>query len=73
MAGISIRRGVRLAPSTLRRQFASFKIPPPLKYREIIRLIEANGWFFERMGKGDHMIYRHPTLPGTSWSPAAES
>ena len=27
------------------------KIRPPLKYREIIKLVEANGWFFERMGK----------------------
>jgi len=36
-----------------------------LKYRELIKLIEAKGWFFERMGKGDHMIYRHANRPGT--------
>ena len=36
-----------------------------MKYRELIKLIEAKGWFFERMGKGDHMIYRHANRPGT--------
>jgi predicted RNA binding protein YcfA (HicA-like mRNA interferase family) len=33
-----------------------------VKYRELIKLIENNGWRFERMGKGGHMIYRHPTI-----------
>jgi predicted RNA binding protein YcfA (HicA-like mRNA interferase family) len=32
-----------------------------LKYRDLIKLLEDNGWYFERMGKGDHMIYRHAT------------
>ena len=36
-----------------------------MKYRELIKLLEASGWFFERMGKGDHMIYRHQNRPGT--------
>jgi predicted RNA binding protein YcfA (HicA-like mRNA interferase family) len=27
--------------------------------------IETAGWRFFRMGRGDHMIYRHPTLPGS--------
>jgi len=35
-----------------------------LKYREVIKLLDANGWRFDRMGRGDHMIYRHPTRPG---------
>jgi predicted RNA binding protein YcfA (HicA-like mRNA interferase family) len=35
-----------------------------VKYRDLIKLIETNGWYFHRMGKGDHMIFRHPTLPG---------
>jgi predicted RNA binding protein YcfA (HicA-like mRNA interferase family) len=35
-----------------------------LKYREIIKLLEANGWRFERMGRGDHMIYRNPARAG---------
>ena len=34
-----------------------------MKYRDLIKLLEANGWYFERMGKGAHMIYRHPTRP----------
>jgi predicted RNA binding protein YcfA (HicA-like mRNA interferase family) len=35
-----------------------------LKYRELVKLIEGNGWRFERMGRGDHMIYRHPNRAG---------
>jgi predicted RNA binding protein YcfA (HicA-like mRNA interferase family) len=34
-----------------------------VKYRELVRLLEANGWFFERTGKGDHMIYRRAARP----------
>ncbi len=40
------------------------RMRPLLKYRDVIKLLEANGWRFERMGLGDHMIYRHPTRPG---------
>ena len=36
-----------------------------MKYRELITLIEANGWYFHRMGKGDHLIYRHLNRPGS--------
>jgi predicted RNA binding protein YcfA (HicA-like mRNA interferase family) len=36
----------------------------PLKYRDLIKLLEDNGWRFDRMGRGDHMIYRHPSRPG---------
>jgi predicted RNA binding protein YcfA (HicA-like mRNA interferase family) len=36
-----------------------------VKYRELIARIEAVGWRFHRMGKGDHMIYRHPGRPGS--------
>lgn len=36
-----------------------------MKYRDLIKLLEANGWYFERMGKGDHMIYRHPNRTGS--------
>ncbi|HSZ57410.1 MAG TPA: type II toxin-antitoxin system HicA family toxin [Tepidisphaeraceae bacterium] len=35
-----------------------------MKYRELIKQIEANGWYFDRMGKGDDMIYRHAKRPG---------
>ncbi|MGD0139543.1 MAG: type II toxin-antitoxin system HicA family toxin [Tepidisphaeraceae bacterium] len=35
-----------------------------MKYREVIKLLEANGWRFDRMGRGGHMIYRHPTRQG---------
>lgn len=35
-----------------------------MKYRDLVKLIEAHGWYFYRHGKGDHLIYRHPTRPG---------
>jgi predicted RNA binding protein YcfA (HicA-like mRNA interferase family) len=34
-------------------------------YRELIKQIEAAGWYFYRTGKGAHMIYRHPTRSGS--------
>ncbi|MFB9906808.1 type II toxin-antitoxin system HicA family toxin [Allokutzneria oryzae] len=36
----------------------------PLKVSEIIKLIEADGWYLART-KGSHRQYRHPTKPGT--------
>ena len=39
------------------------------KVRELIKLLEADGWYFKRMGKGSHMIYRHPTKPGIAVIP----
>ena len=35
------------------------------KYRDLIRQIEAAGWTFSRMVKGDHMIFKHPTITGS--------
>jgi predicted RNA binding protein YcfA (HicA-like mRNA interferase family) len=35
-----------------------------VKVREVIKLIERDGWRFERQ-RGSHRIYRHPTKPGT--------
>ena len=35
-----------------------------MKVRELIALIEADGWFQMRM-KGSHRQFRHPTKPGT--------
>ena len=34
------------------------------RYRDLVKLRETNGWYFHRMGKGDHMIYRHLSRPG---------
>jgi predicted RNA binding protein YcfA (HicA-like mRNA interferase family) len=34
-----------------------------LKYREITKLIEQDGWYWKR-SSGSHQIYRHPTKPG---------
>jgi predicted RNA binding protein YcfA (HicA-like mRNA interferase family) len=34
-----------------------------MKYKELIAKIGAAGWYFERMGKGGHMIFRHPARP----------
>jgi predicted RNA binding protein YcfA (HicA-like mRNA interferase family) len=36
-----------------------------LKYRDLVKMVESAGWYFHRMGKGDHAIYRHPTKPGS--------
>jgi predicted RNA binding protein YcfA (HicA-like mRNA interferase family) len=33
-------------------------------YRGLIKLLESNGWYFHRTGKGAHMIYRHQSRPG---------
>lgn len=35
----------------------------PLKVSEIIKLIEADGWYLVRT-KGSHRQYKHPTKPG---------
>ena len=38
-------------------------MPKPMKVREIIRLLEADGWVMVRM-RGSHRHYKHPTKPG---------
>jgi predicted RNA binding protein YcfA (HicA-like mRNA interferase family) len=35
-----------------------------VKVREVIGLIERDGWLLERR-RGSHRIYRHPSKPGT--------
>jgi predicted RNA binding protein YcfA (HicA-like mRNA interferase family) len=35
-----------------------------MKVRDVIRLIEGDGWYFERQ-RGSHRIYRHPEKAGT--------
>jgi predicted RNA binding protein YcfA (HicA-like mRNA interferase family) len=35
-----------------------------MKYRDLIKLIENDGWRLERV-VGSHMQFRHPTKPGT--------
>jgi predicted RNA binding protein YcfA (HicA-like mRNA interferase family) len=35
-----------------------------LKYREIARRIEEDGWYLKRTS-GSHHIYKHPTKSGT--------
>jgi predicted RNA binding protein YcfA (HicA-like mRNA interferase family) len=34
-----------------------------MKVRDVIKQIEANGWYQVRM-KGDHRQFKHPTKPG---------
>jgi predicted RNA binding protein YcfA (HicA-like mRNA interferase family) len=36
----------------------------PMKVKELITLLESNGWFQVRM-KGSHRQFRHRTNPGT--------
>jgi len=40
-----------------------------MKYREVVKMIEADGWVLERVA-GSHQQYRHPTKPGTVTVPA---
>jgi predicted RNA binding protein YcfA (HicA-like mRNA interferase family) len=35
-----------------------------MKVRELIKMIEEDGWYQVRM-KGSHRQFRHPTKPGT--------
>ena len=35
-----------------------------MKYREVIRLIEQEGWMWKRTN-GSHRIYKHPEKPGS--------
>jgi len=34
-----------------------------MKLKEIIRLIEVDGWYFVRQ-KGSHKVYKHPSKDG---------
>ncbi|MCK4850165.1 MAG: type II toxin-antitoxin system HicA family toxin [Phycisphaerae bacterium] len=40
-----------------------------MKYRDVIKRIEAEGWYVERT-IGSHMQFRHRTKPGTVTVPA---
>ncbi|MFY8001698.1 MAG: type II toxin-antitoxin system HicA family toxin [Candidatus Kapaibacteriota bacterium] len=35
-----------------------------MKYKEILKLLEQDGWYFARQ-KGSHKHYHHPTKKGT--------
>ena len=39
-----------------------------MKVREVIRVIERDGWFFVRQ-TGSHRHYRHPVKPGATTVP----
>ncbi|HEY9008595.1 type II toxin-antitoxin system HicA family toxin [Ohtaekwangia sp.] len=34
------------------------------KCSEILKLLRRDGWFVERLGKGSHIILKHPTKKG---------
>jgi len=36
----------------------------PLKPRELVKMLKADGWVWKRNGPGDHVQYVHPTKPG---------
>jgi predicted RNA binding protein YcfA (HicA-like mRNA interferase family) len=40
-----------------------------MKYRDLIKRLEEDGWFLERVG-GSHLQFRHATKPGTITVPA---
>lgn len=35
-----------------------------MKYRDLVKMIEADGWRLERTA-GSHLQFRHPVKPGT--------
>jgi predicted RNA binding protein YcfA (HicA-like mRNA interferase family) len=35
-----------------------------MKYRDVIKLIEADGWYLKRTS-GSHHVYKHPTKTNT--------
>jgi predicted RNA binding protein YcfA (HicA-like mRNA interferase family) len=35
-----------------------------MKVRDVIRMIESDGWRYERQ-RGSHRIYKHPSKPDT--------
>lgn len=39
-------------------------MPKRMKVREVIKLLEADGWFLART-RGSHRQFNHPTKPGT--------
>ncbi len=43
-----------------------------MKVREVIKLLEAGGWWLDRM-RGSHRQYKHPTNPNTITVPGRES
>jgi predicted RNA binding protein YcfA (HicA-like mRNA interferase family) len=36
-----------------------------VKYRDLIKQIEAAGWYFHRYGEGSPMLYKHRSRPGS--------
>lgn len=44
----------------------------PLKVAEIIKVIEANGWYLVAT-RGSHRQYKHPTKPGRVTVPGKPS
>ena len=40
-----------------------------MKYRDLIKELEGDGWYLERT-VGGHLQFRHPTKPGTVTVPA---
>lgn len=35
-----------------------------LKSRDIIKILESEGWYLDRISKSSHHQFRHPTKPG---------
>lgn len=36
-----------------------------MKVKTLVKLLEQNGWYFQRHGKGDHDVYKHPAISET--------
>jgi predicted RNA binding protein YcfA (HicA-like mRNA interferase family) len=62
--------GVTRAPGPV--LFAPYGAPVPIKVREAIRTLEAEGWTLART-RGSHRQYRHPERPGVVTIPGKPS
>lgn len=61
-----------LSPNDLQGQLSTFllditltfKLIYPMTAREVIKLLEADGWYLDYIGKSSHHYFRHPSKPG---------
>jgi predicted RNA binding protein YcfA (HicA-like mRNA interferase family) len=43
--------------------FVTLNLAFVMKAKDVIKLVEENGWYFERQ-TGSHKIFKHPVKPG---------
>jgi predicted RNA binding protein YcfA (HicA-like mRNA interferase family) len=50
-------------PKKATKYLSPFSVEVVLKVREIMKLIERDGWYLDRV-RSSHRQYKHPTKPG---------